>query len=198
MVMTATTSWPPGVARARPETTAFYQHGDGGHDAPCTVSTPRSRKPRKPSPVRPRSNGTGSSPSMAAPRRSTGNWRPKCGPWPVGNRHVTNLDASPEFVIGAYTSCGTSSTRSECPNTTSRPARSTTGNANRSTPTSPSCSPAWRSRTGSGHSGWTIKKLVRTLRRFRQVTINTGNHLVTAEDPIPDDIKTILAKIQPV
>jgi len=44
-------------------------------------------------------------------------------------------------------------------------------------------------------TGWTIKKLVRTLRRYRQVTINTGNHQITAEDPTPDDIRELLTRI---
>jgi hypothetical protein len=37
-----------------------------------------------------------------------------------------------------------------------------------------------------GRTGWTIKKLVRTLRRYRSVQINTGSHTLTAEDPLPD------------
>ena len=44
-------------------------------------------------------------------------------------------------------------------------------------------------------TGWTIKKFVRTFRRYRQVTINTGNHEVIAEHPLPDDERQILAKI---
>ena len=32
-------------------------------------------------------------------------------------------------------------------------------------------------------SGWTIKKFVRSLRRYRTVKINTGSHILTAEDP---------------
>ncbi len=46
-------------------------------------------------------------------------------------------------------------------------------------------------------TGWTIKRLVRELRRYRQVTIRTGAHTLTAEDPIPDDIRQILTKIRP-
>jgi len=44
-------------------------------------------------------------------------------------------------------------------------------------------------------TGWTIKKLVQTLRRYRQATINTGTQHVIAEQPIPDDVRAILAKI---
>jgi len=44
-------------------------------------------------------------------------------------------------------------------------------------------------------TGWTISRFVMTLRRYRQVTINTGHHTLTAEQPIPDDIRTALNKI---
>ena len=42
-------------------------------------------------------------------------------------------------------------------------------------------------------TGWTIKKFVRTLRRYRTVKINTGSHTLTAEDPLPDDVRQALA-----
>jgi len=44
-------------------------------------------------------------------------------------------------------------------------------------------------------TGWTIKKFVRTLRRYRTVKINTGSHTLTAEDPLPDDVRQALADI---
>jgi Transposase DDE domain len=44
-------------------------------------------------------------------------------------------------------------------------------------------------------TGWTIKKFVRALRRYRTVKINTGSHTVTAEDPLPDDVRKALAAI---
>ena len=44
-------------------------------------------------------------------------------------------------------------------------------------------------------TGWTIKKFVRTLRRYRTVKINTGSHTLTAEDPLPDDISEALTAI---
>jgi Transposase DDE domain len=46
-----------------------------------------------------------------------------------------------------------------------------------------------------GQTGQTIKKLVRTLRRYRTVQINTGSHILTAEDPLPDDLRRALAAI---
>ena len=44
-------------------------------------------------------------------------------------------------------------------------------------------------------TGWTIKKFVRTLRRYRTVKINTGSHTLTAEDPLSDDIRQALTAI---
>lgn len=44
-------------------------------------------------------------------------------------------------------------------------------------------------------TGWSIKKFVRTARRYRTVTINAHGHLLTAEDPLPDDLRDALAQI---
>jgi Transposase DDE domain len=44
-------------------------------------------------------------------------------------------------------------------------------------------------------TGWTIKKFVRALRRYRTVKINTGSHTLTAEDPLPDDIRQALEAV---
>lgn len=44
-------------------------------------------------------------------------------------------------------------------------------------------------------TGWTISRFVKTLRRYRTVQINTGSHTITAEQPIPDDIRTALDRI---
>ena len=44
-------------------------------------------------------------------------------------------------------------------------------------------------------TGWTIKKFVRALRRYRIIKINTGSHTVTAEDPLPDEVRQALAAI---
>jgi hypothetical protein len=35
-------------------------------------------------------------------------------------------------------------------------------------------------------TGWSIKKFVRTARRYRTIQINAGGHTITAADPIPD------------
>jgi transposase len=44
-------------------------------------------------------------------------------------------------------------------------------------------------------TGWSIKKFVQTLRRYRTVTIRAGNHTLTAADPLPADIQHVLATI---
>jgi transposase len=44
-------------------------------------------------------------------------------------------------------------------------------------------------------TGWSIRKFVRTFRRYRQVTINTGTLQVAAEQSLPEDERAILAKL---
>ena len=44
-------------------------------------------------------------------------------------------------------------------------------------------------------SGWTIKQFVRTARRHRTVQIRAGKQLLTAEDPLPTDLRNALAQI---
>jgi hypothetical protein len=44
-------------------------------------------------------------------------------------------------------------------------------------------------------TGWSIKKFVRTTRRYRTVKIKAGRQTLTAADPLPDDLRDALAKI---
>ena len=44
-------------------------------------------------------------------------------------------------------------------------------------------------------TGWSIRKFVRTARRYRTVQIRAGQHLLTAQDPLPDDLREALALI---
>jgi hypothetical protein len=44
-------------------------------------------------------------------------------------------------------------------------------------------------------TSWSIKKFVRTARRYRTVQIRVGKHTVTAEDPLPGDLRDALAQI---
>ena len=44
-------------------------------------------------------------------------------------------------------------------------------------------------------AGWSIKKFVRTTRRYRTVQIKAGRQILTAADPLPDDLRNAIAKI---
>jgi hypothetical protein len=44
-------------------------------------------------------------------------------------------------------------------------------------------------------TGWSVKKFVRTARRYRTVTIRVGDHTLTAADPLPDDLRHALKAI---
>lgn len=45
-------------------------------------------------------------------------------------------------------------------------------------------------------TGWSIKKFVKTVRRYRTIQIQAGDHVITAADPLPDDIHQILDAIK--
>jgi hypothetical protein len=47
-------------------------------------------------------------------------------------------------------------------------------------------------------TGWSIKKFVRTARRYRTVTIQAGSQTLTAAEPLPDDLAEALATINPM
>jgi hypothetical protein len=44
-------------------------------------------------------------------------------------------------------------------------------------------------------TGWSIKKFVRTARRYRTVQIKAGRQTLTAADPLPDDLRDAIAAI---
>jgi transposase len=44
-------------------------------------------------------------------------------------------------------------------------------------------------------TGWSIKRFVRTARRYRTVEIRAGQQILTAEDPLPTDLRDALALI---
>ena len=45
-------------------------------------------------------------------------------------------------------------------------------------------------------TGWSIKRFVRTARRYRTIQIRVGQHILTAEDPLPPDLRDALALIR--
>jgi hypothetical protein len=44
-------------------------------------------------------------------------------------------------------------------------------------------------------TGWSIKKFVRTARRYRNVEIKAGRQILITADPLPDDLRAALAEI---
>jgi hypothetical protein len=44
-------------------------------------------------------------------------------------------------------------------------------------------------------TGWSIKKFVRTARRYRTIDIQAGGHTITAADPLPADLRDALEAI---
>jgi transposase len=44
-------------------------------------------------------------------------------------------------------------------------------------------------------TGWSIRKFVRTARRYRTIEIQAGNHIITAADPLPHDLHEALDRI---
>src|SRR5690606_13366564 len=51
------------------------------------------------------------------------------------------------------------------------------------------------SRWIEGRTGWSIKKFVRTARRYRTIQIQAGNQTLTAADPLPDDLRDALEQV---
>jgi hypothetical protein len=49
------------------------------------------------------------------------------------------------------------------------------------------------SRSIEDTTSWSIKKFVRTARRYRTIEIQAGAHNLTAADPLPDDLRQVLA-----
>jgi hypothetical protein len=44
-------------------------------------------------------------------------------------------------------------------------------------------------------TGWSIRKFVKTARRYRTIQIQAGSYTITAADPIPEDLRAALTKI---
>jgi Transposase DDE domain len=44
-------------------------------------------------------------------------------------------------------------------------------------------------------TGWSIRKFVKTARRYRTIQIQAGDHLITAADPLPDDLHQAIEAI---
>jgi Transposase DDE domain len=44
-------------------------------------------------------------------------------------------------------------------------------------------------------TGWSIRRFVKTARRYRTIQIQAGDHIITAADPIPEDLRAALNEI---
>ena len=44
-------------------------------------------------------------------------------------------------------------------------------------------------------TGWSIRKFVRTARRYRTIEIQAGDQVITAASPIPDELRQALDQI---
>ena len=51
------------------------------------------------------------------------------------------------------------------------------------------------SRWIEARTGWSIRKFVKTARRYRTIQIQAGPHAFTAADPLPDDLREALERI---
>ena len=54
------------------------------------------------------------------------------------------------------------------------------------------------SRWIEAQTGWSIRKFVKTARRYRTIEIQAGQHLITAADPLADDLRQALDAINQV
>ncbi len=51
------------------------------------------------------------------------------------------------------------------------------------------------SRWIEARTGWSIRKFVRTARRYRTIEIQAGPRVITAASPLPDDLRQALDQI---
>jgi hypothetical protein len=55
--------------------------------------------------------------------------------------------------------------------------------------------PPWPSARIEATTGWSIRKFVRTVRRYRTIETQAGDRTIVAADPLPDDLRDALAAI---
>jgi Transposase DDE domain len=51
------------------------------------------------------------------------------------------------------------------------------------------------SRWIEAQTGWSIRKFVKTARRYKTIEIQAGTHVITAADPLPDDLRDALDRV---
>ena len=52
------------------------------------------------------------------------------------------------------------------------------------------------SRWIEAQTDWSIRKFVKTARRYRTIQIRAGQHILTAQDPLPPDLRDALTLIR--
>ena len=110
--------------------------------------------------------------------------------------YVTNLDAGPEFVIDAYHRLFNieKSFRMSKSDLAARPIYHHKRESIEAHLTIVFAALAI-TRFIEHRTGWSIKKFVRTARRYRTIEIQAGAHTITAADPLPNDLREILRTI---
>lgn len=110
--------------------------------------------------------------------------------------YVTNLDADPEFVIGAYHRLFQieKSFRMSKHDLAARPIYHRTRDSIEAHLTIVFAALAV-SRHIETVTSWSIRKFVTTLRRYRTIEIQAGAHTITAADPLPEHHQALLDEI---
>jgi virulence plasmid B protein len=112
---------------------------------------------------------------------------------PAGRKgYITNLDGvTPKFVIGAYHRLFQieKSFRMAESDLAARPIYHRTRDSIETHLTIVFAALAI-SRWIEDTTGWSIKKFVKTARRYREIKIQAGEHVLTAADPLPADLRT--------
>ena len=110
--------------------------------------------------------------------------------------YVTNLDATAEFVIDAYHRLFQieKSFRMSKHDLQARPIYHHKRESIEAHLTIVFAAMA-ASRWIEDRTGWSIRKFVRTARRYRTIEIQASSHTVTAADPLLDDLRQALANI---
>jgi hypothetical protein len=110
--------------------------------------------------------------------------------------YITNLDATPEFVIDAYHRLFNieASFRMSKHDLQARPIYHHKRESIEAHLTIVLAALAV-SRWIEAKTGWSIRKFTRTARRYRVIEIQAGKHTVTAADPLPEDLRAALAAI---
>ena len=181
-------------AATRPSTTATAPTEP---DAPYAGSTPRSPRPRKPSQERSPSSATASCTCPAPPGASTATLEKRARTLAGWKGYVTNLpNPDPETVISAYHRLYNieKSFRMSKSDLRARPIYHhlrQSIEAHLTIVTAALAMARWLETT----TGWSIRRLITTARRYRTITINIAGHTLTAAAPLPPDLTQALHNI---